>query len=94
MEEVLQFYCSDDINKLMAGKKDHITIRESGEKKQIQKRVILCNFKEAYCDYKEYKPDLKRSFLKFALLRPKHCVFAGASKNYSLCTSSIHQDFK
>ena len=78
----------------MAGKKDCITVREGDEKKQVQKWLILCNLKEAYCAFKDAHPELKIGFSKFASLRPKHCVFAGASGTHPVCVCSVHQNFK
>ena len=44
-EKVVQFFCCDEISRLMPGKKDYVTIREGEEKKQVQKRLVLCGLK-------------------------------------------------
>ena len=39
---------------------------------------------------KEVFPDTKIDFSKFASLRPKKCVLAGASGTHSVCACTIH----
>ena len=94
VEEVRGFYCSDDISRVMAGKKDFIIVREGGAKKEVQKGLVFCNVKEAYCAFKQAQLQLQIGFSTFASLRPKHCVFAGATKIHSVCVCSIQQNFK
>ena len=47
-----------------------------------------------YREFKEKYPDHKIGFSKFAELRPKHCVLAGASGTHSVCVCTIHQNVK
>ena len=44
--------------------------------------------------FKEKFPNHKIGFSKFAELRPKHCVLAGASGTHSVCVCTIHQNVK
>ncbi|KAL5484241.1 hypothetical protein EMCRGX_G020703 [Ephydatia muelleri] len=53
---------------------------ESREKEHRQKRLVLCNLTEAY---RQCIPDIKVGFSKFAELRPKECVLAGATGTHS-----------
>ena len=54
---------------MCAGKKDFVTIKSShGKKERHEKRLILCNIREAYLQYKSTFPDDKIGFLKFAEL--------------------------
>ena len=39
----------------------------------VQKRLMLSNLREVYCEFKEKFPDRKVEFSKFVELRPKHC---------------------
>lgn len=80
VEEVKKFYCSDSISRIMPGKKDFVSAREDGEKKQVQKRMILCNLKDAYSAFKNAFPKMKIGFSKFASLRPRNCVLAGVHR--------------
>lgn len=41
-----------------------------------------------------YPDVVKCSFSKFASLRPKHCVLAGASGTHSVCVCPIHENVK
>ena len=54
---------------MCAGKKDFVTIKNSdGTKERHQKRLIPCNIREAYLQYKLTFPDDKIGFSKFAEL--------------------------
>ena len=47
-----------------------------------------------YREFKEKFPDHKIGFSKFAELRPKHCILAGASGTHAVCVCTIHQNVK
>ena len=83
MDTVCAFYESDDISHVMPGKKDFVSVKE-GKRQHVQKRLVLSNLREMYSEFKETFPGRKIGFSKFAELRPKHCVLAGA----------IHQNVK
>ena len=93
-ESVTSFYKSEDISRVMPGIKDYILVRKDGHRIQEQKYLVLCNLKEAFQRYKSMFPDKKISFSKFASLRPKECVLAGASGIHSVCVCTIHQNVK
>lgn len=79
----------------MPGKRDCISVKdENGSKTAVQKRLILCNLKEAYVIFKEKYPQIKIGFSKFAELRPKHCILVGKSGTHSVCVCTIHQTVK
>ena len=44
--------------------------------------------------YQHFKTKQHIGFSKFAELRPKHCVLAGASGTHSVCVCTIHQNVK
>ena len=87
-------YESDEVSRVMPGKKDFASIRRDGKHVHIQKRLVLSNLKELYQNFKVKFPSLKIGFSKFAELRPKHCVLAGASGTHSVCVCTIHQNVK
>lgn len=94
-QQVVSFYESDEISRLMPGKKDYVTVLEHQEKVQKQKRLIMCNLKEAYKEYKNiYCDEVHIGFSKFAELRPKQCILAGASGTHTVCICAIHQNVK
>jgi len=78
----------------MPGLKDCISVHIGGNKQHLQKRLVLCNLKEAFQLFKDKHPDLKLGFSKFAELRPKECILAGESGTHSVCVCSIHQNTK
>ena len=92
--QVFQFYESDEISRLMPGKKDFVSVKQGEQRVQEQKRLILSNLKELYRLFKDNFPTEKVGFSKFAELRPKHCVLAGASGTHSVCVCTIHQNVK
>lgn len=88
------FYESDDISRLCPGIKDYVNINTDEGKVQKQKRLILCNLKEAYQQFKEQNSNIKIGFSKFADLRPKFCILAGGNGTHSVCVCTIHQNMK
>ena len=65
-----------------------------GKREHCQKRLILCNLKELYEQFKTlYRGTIVR-FSIFAMLRPKECVLAGSCGTHSVCVCSLHQNAK
>ncbi|KAL5508956.1 hypothetical protein EMCRGX_G004228, partial [Ephydatia muelleri] len=95
LELVRNFYCHDDISRVMPGRKDFLSVRNAdGMKVHQQKRLVLCNLREAYHQFKIVHPDVKIGFSKFSQLRPKECVLAGSSGTHTVCVCVIHQNAK
>ncbi len=70
-----------------------MSVRQGDSRVQLQKRLILSNLKEAYELFKQQNPTKTIGFSKFADLRPKHCILAGASGTHSICVCIvIHQN--
>ena len=65
-----------------------------GKRVSRQKRLLLCNLKEAYHHFKSIHPDIRVGFSTFASLRPKECILAGASGTHSVCVCTLHQNTK
>ena len=94
-DSVIEFYENDESSRMMPGKKDYVSVRDSdGFRRHVQKRLVLCNLKELYQHFKETYPATKIGFSKFAELRPPHCILAGASGTHSVCVCTIHQNIK
>ena len=89
-----QRWTSDDISRIMPGKKDFVSVKQEGKRVHVQKRLVLSNLTEVYREFKDKNPDKKVGFSKFAELRPRHCVLAGASGTHSVCVCTIHQNVK
>lgn len=47
-DEIVAFYCRDDISYQMPGKRDTIVARENGNKSTYQKRILLYGIGEAH----------------------------------------------
>ena len=93
IKEITNFYASDEISRLMPGKKDCVSVIVEGKREKIQKRLILCNLKECYEKFKE-QCGIKIGFSKFASLRPKNIILPGGSGTHSVCVCAIHQNVK
>ena len=92
---VQAFYELDEVSRIMPGKKDFVSIRKGDQRAHVQKRLMLGNLKEVYQQIKEKHPTTdKIGFSKFADLRPKHCILAGASGTHTICVFTIHQNVK
>ena len=79
----------------MPGMKDFVSVKQSdGKRVHIQKWLILSNLRKLYLNFKEKHPTASIGFSKFAELRPKHCILAGASGTHSVCVCTIHQNVK
>ena len=72
---VQNFYESDEISRVMPGKKDCVSIKVNDTRISIQKRLLLGNLKEVYQQFKDQFP-----------ADPKHCVLAGASGTHAVAT--------
>lgn len=94
IESIIAFYQSDTQSRVLPGQKDTVSVKIDGQKVQMQKRLILNNLKELFQEFKSANPGVKCSFSKFASLRPKHCVLAGASGTHSVCVCAIHENVK
>ena len=93
-ELVWKFYESDEVSRMMPRRKDYVSVKQGDQRTHVQKRLVLNNMKEAYQLFKEKYPTEKIGFSKFAELRPKYCVLAGASGTHSVCVCTIHQNVK
>jgi hypothetical protein len=85
VEVVKSFYDSDEVSRVMPGKKDYLSIKVSGVKVNEQKRLLLCNLKELYSHFKNSHPAVKVGFSKFASLHPRNSIMAGTSNTHSVC---------
>lgn len=88
---VKEFY-NDEVSRQMSGKKDYVSMDKDIEGKPIhvQESLILGNLREIYKLIKSNFPDLKIGFSKFAELRPKNCIIAGATGTHSVCVCVLH----
>lgn len=94
IKKIKDFYESDDVSRIMPGKSDYATIWENGMKLQRQKRLIMGNLKEIFILFKESYSNIAIGFSKFAELRPKQCLLAGATGTHTICLCVAHQNFK
>lgn len=94
-ETVIAFYESEEISRLLPGKKDVVTIRLPDKTKmKKQKRLLLSNISEIHVQFKKENPNKKIGFSTFALLRPKWCIPVGAAGTHNVCVCTYHQNVK
>lgn len=94
VEEVKNFYNSDEMSRAMASMKDAVSMNVDGQKMRVPRRMLLHSLKELYFFFKEKHPNVKLSFSMFAKLRPKNCVLPGQSGTHLVCVCTIHQNVK
>ena len=96
IKSIHDFYLSDTVSRVMPGIKDYVSVYSPEEERRIhkQKQLVLCNLKEAYQQFRTEFPEVNVGFSKFAELRPKECVLAGASGTHCVCVCTIHQNVK
>lgn len=90
VQAVRNFY--EDNSRMMPGVKDKISVRINDEKKVMQKRMVLEDVVELHRQFKIAHPECPVGFSKFAELRPKHCVLAGAPGTHVVCVCTYHQN--
>jgi hypothetical protein len=78
---IREFYQNDEHSRQLPGKKDSVSVSKSVH---VQKRLILCNLKELYEDFKTKLPIANVGFSKFCQLLPKWCVLAGVEGTHSV----------
>ncbi|KYN27429.1 hypothetical protein ALC57_03185 [Trachymyrmex cornetzi] len=93
VQEIKDFYQSDENSRIMAGMKDTVTAVIDGQKVKKQKRLLLFNLNDLYINFKEGKNDDIVGFSTFAKLRPVNCI-PGKSGTHSVCVCTIHQNCK
>ncbi|XP_058820641.1 uncharacterized protein LOC131682872 [Topomyia yanbarensis] len=59
---VTNFYNSDDVSRVCAGKRDYLISNNEEGKIYVQRRLVLCNLQEAYSIFKNTYPDIKIGF--------------------------------
>ena len=69
-ESVCRFYESDEVSRIMPGKKDFVSVRLGKKREHFQKRLLLGNLKELYinCSKTSFQPTplVFQSLLSFA----------------------------
>ena len=55
---VCGFYESDDVSRIMPGKKDFASVKQGEQRVHIQKRLVLSNLREVYQLFKDRFPTL------------------------------------
>ena len=63
---VCGFYCSDDVSRMMPGKKDFGSVKQGEQCVHIQKQLVLSNSKEIYQLFKDGFPTETVGFSQFA----------------------------
>ncbi|GAB1865911.1 hypothetical protein CAJAP_06990 [Camponotus japonicus] len=93
-KKILDFYNSDLNSREMAAVKDVISVKTDDKRILMQKRLLLLDLKGLFSKYIDENDKNRVSFSKFAQLRPKNCILAGASGTHSVCVCTIHQNCK
>lgn len=89
---IIEFYESN--SRIMASVKDCKSVKGDDGRILIQKRLLLLDLKGLYELYVQTYKAAAVSFSKFAQLRPKYCILAGASGTHCVCVCTIHENCK
>ena len=92
-KKTTEFYESDEFSRTCPGQKDYVTVQIEGQKIQKQKRLLLTNLNEMYCNFKTQNQEVV-GFSKFCELRPKWCIPVGPKGTHSVCVCQYHQNAK
>lgn len=74
----------DNVSRPMPGQNDFVLVDTGTGKEKVQKRMMLYTIKEAYGEVKHQFPSVNIGISKFAMLRPKECVFAGSPGTHNV----------
>ncbi|XP_065674995.1 uncharacterized protein LOC136091404 [Hydra vulgaris] len=90
---VQSFYEDDEYSKTMSDKKDYVSVGKGKNNRiQVQKRLLFCNLKELYSQFKVINPGINLGIFKVCILRPKWSESVGASGAHSVCVYVYHQN--
>ncbi|CAF4615066.1 unnamed protein product [Rotaria socialis] len=75
-DDIVKFYCRDDISYQMPGKRDTIVVRQNGTKSTHQKRILLYNIRKVHQLFLSERSGsaLDLSKTSFAELRPQYVM--------------------
>ena len=60
---ITEFYESDEVSRLLPGKKDCFSVKlTDGSKTRVQKRLLLSNLSEIHVHFKEENPNVSAGF--------------------------------
>nr|XP_047146075.1 uncharacterized protein LOC124818971 [Hydra vulgaris] len=91
INKVESFYCNDQFSRQLPGIKDFVSVSKN---KHVSKRLLLCNLKELFIEFKLEHPQSKIGFSKFAQLKPKWCIYADRKGTHAVCICAKHQNLK
>ena len=92
VDAILTFYLNDGLDRVMPGKADCITVRNSsGAKVKKQKRHLVMTLSEAYCCFKADHSQINIGKSKFTELRPKW-VFLSSEMPHNVCGCRYHEN--
>lgn len=94
VQKVIEFYENDTNGRIMPNKKDTVVVKIDDQKERKQKHLLLYDIKVLHSMFKKKYPEHPIGLSKFAELRPKWCVVAGASGTHSVCVCTTHQNVK
>ncbi|KAK3924629.1 Spike glycoprotein [Frankliniella fusca] len=95
VDTILKFYEEDETCVyIYPDKNKFLNVKINGQKVQKQKRLLLGNLRELYLAFKKQNPEYTISFAKFAELRPKYCLLAGAPGTHTQCVCEPHKNIE
>ncbi|KAJ8668569.1 hypothetical protein QAD02_010232 [Eretmocerus hayati] len=84
LRKIKEFYDSNETSRIMPGIWDYVAHEVDGSRVESQKRLLLCDLKEAYQHFRDSNPDISVGFTRFAEARPPYIILAGASGTHTV----------
>ena len=92
---VVAFYESDSSSRMMPGKKDFVSVKGEHGRVHVQKRLVLCNLKELYQDFKQSIQLNVSDFPSLQSLDPNTALLQGLVEHTQyVFACTIHQNVK
>ena len=70
-------------------RKDFVSVSDGGQRKHVQKRLLLCTCKEAYHQFKKSYPLVKIGISLFTSLKPREVINLGGTSHITFVYVNI-----
>ena len=95
LQQIKEFYRTDEISRMMPGRKDFVSIKTDVSREKVQKRLLLHPIKDIHSLFLKKFPEIKISCSAFSKLRPKECISVNNNKSFhNVCICKIHQNMR
>lgn len=94
VEIIRNFYLSDEISRIMPGRKYFKLFRIDGVQHQEQKRLLTGNIRTLHEEFKKMYPHIKVSVSKFRQLTSSSMYLSGPKGTHNVCECKTHENVR